>query len=283
MSPSIATLFNLFNLANDAIDRNELVLMGVNVIKNLQSQLSTDNFTDDVLDEIEAKLNILFSYYSQIAEVDIYRSTGVQSFNVAAISADCYQKLDNKRQFNKKHPFIAYPPEHVFPRNPNLAQFLEPQIIKDETYKDDGTGLKFEFGFAGSLNVIRTKFPPYLDRKFYNFSAKVWAQKQIVITIDGNQNVVDVTPYFSNSVVNFSGSATGINDKIVYFFDGEKLITNFDFSNVENRKKVRIKYKKLLNSLRVKAVLKNNTPGLSFQTPVVDQYTLLVDKQRVLS
>ena len=178
---------------------------------------------------------------------------------------------------------ILYPPEYVFPRNPNLSQFIEPQLIKSEVYKDDGSGLTFEFGFTGIMNVIRTKFPPYLDRSFYNFSTKSWAIQQLIFTIDDNPNVIDVTPYFANSVVNFSGTATGIHDKIIYYFDGEKLITNFDFSNVENRKKVKITYKKLLNSLRVKAILKNNTPGMSFQTPVIDQYTLLVDKQRVLN
>jgi Asp-tRNA(Asn)/Glu-tRNA(Gln) amidotransferase C subunit len=265
------------------LDQSEVIGYAYSISKSLIEKLQTDDFTDDELDQIQYQLDTFFDYLSQVNSTDFVTQTGVENFNVDQVSADCNIKIDEKREFNKLHPFIAYPPEYVFPRNPNLAQFLDAQLVENETYKEDGTGLRFEFGFAGALNIIRTKYPPYMDRVYFNFSAKSWAVPQIVFKIDGNENVVDVTPYFSNSVVNFSGNATGINDKIVYYFDGEKIVTNFDFSNVENRKKVRITYKKLLNSLRVKAVLKNNTPGLSFQTPVIDQYTLLVDKQRVLS
>ena len=176
-----------------------------------------------------------------------------------------------------------YPPEYVFPKNPNLVQYLEPQKVINEIYKDDGSGLKFELGFTGTFNVIRTKYPPYLDRSFFDFKNQEWTEKQITVNIADNPNVKDITPYFTSSVVNFSGTSSGIHDKIVYYFDGEKIVTNFDFSNVDDRKTVKISYKKLLNSLRVKATLRTNTLGISYYTPVVDQYTLLVDKQRVLN
>jgi hypothetical protein len=264
----------------DKIPNNELVSFAIEYTNKIINEFPTLSLTEEQINELELILDKFFTYYSNVFPFIQVGSS--QVFDLASVSASCYKVLDEKRQ-TPNYSFIAYPPEYVFPRNPNLAQFLDPQIIEDEIYKDDGSGLKFEFGFAGGLNVIRTKYPPFLDKKFYNFSANRWLEEQIIITINGNDNVEDVTPYFLNSVVNFSGNATGINDKISYYFDGEKIVTNFDFSNVDNRKKVHIKYKKILNSLRVKAVFKNNVPGLSFQTPVVDQYTLLVDKQRVLN
>lgn len=178
---------------------------------------------------------------------------------------------------------IKYPPEYIFPRNPNLAHWLKPQNI-EEKYLDDGSGLRFEFGYTGTLNTIRTVYPPYLDKSQFDYKNRKWVgDPQIVLLVKDNRNVKDITPYFSSSVINFSTTSTGVYDKLEYYFDGEKIVTNYDFTSVENRKKVTVMYSKLLNSIRVKAVMKTNVPGISYYTPVIDQYTLLLDKQRVLS
>lgn len=199
------------------------------------------------------------------------------------ISIKTYGKIDSMRT-NASIKNTSFPPEYVFPRNPNLTQILKPILIKDETYTDNLNGLVFELGFTGTMNVIRTKHPPYLNKKYYNYSTKTWTKPQIIFTInDSSENITDITSYFTGSIINFSGIAASITDKIIYYFDGEKIVTNYDFSNVEERKKVKITYSKLLDTIRVKAVMKTNLNTLSFYTPVIDQYTLLVDKQRVLN
>lgn len=239
-----------------------------------------DDYTLEQLSSYESTLNYIFTLATEL-----YRIVPSVSpkLNVATFSANVYAKIISIRKFVSEHKELAFPPEYVFPRNPNLAHYLTPRTVFEETYKEDNSGLKFELGFTGIMNIIRTKYPPYLDRAYYDFKNKAWNQKQFTITVGSNTNVVDITPYFSNSLINFSGNATGINDRISFYFDGEKIVTNYDFSNIEERKLVKVTYKKLLNSLRVKAIMKTNLPGTSHYTPVVDQFTLLVDKQRVLN
>lgn len=178
---------------------------------------------------------------------------------------------------------IQYPPEYIFPRNPDLSKYLTPIKIENEVYKEDGSGLIFDFGFTGILNVIKTKYPIYIVKKKFNFKTNQWTDNQILIRSTNElQQFIDVTPYFTNNVINFSITSIGVNDTINYYYDGEKIVTNYDFSNVEDRKRINITYYKLLNSIRVQAVLNTNNNGISFYTPVVDQYTLILDKQRII-
>lgn len=250
---------------------------------NFIDELGAKPFDEHTLEQLSVHENML-NYIFQMA-TELYRIVPSVSpkLNVATVSANVYAKIIAIKKFISEHKELAFPPEYVFPRNPNLAHYLTPRTVFEETYQEDGSGLKFELGFTGTMNIIRTKYPPYLDRSYYDFKNKVWNQNQFTIVVGDNTNVVDITPYFSNSLINFSGSATGINDRISFYFDGEKIVTNYDFTNVEERKLVKVTYRKLLNSLRVKAIMKTNLPGLSHYTPVVDQFTLLVDKQRVLN
>lgn len=115
---------------------------------------------------------------------------------------------------------IIYPPEYIFPRNPDLSKYLEPVKIEEEIYKEDGSGLLFDFGFTGSMNVIKTKYPIYLNRNKFNFKTNKWVDKQIEIVLDGNNEMMDITPYFTNNIINFSITTLGINDIIQYYYDG---------------------------------------------------------------
>lgn len=244
------------------------------------SSIPFDDYTLEQLGVYETTLNGIFQRATDLNRIVPSVSP---KLNVDTASANAYAKIIAIKKIISEHKELAFPPEYVFPRNPNLAHYLTPRTVFEEKYNEDGSGLKFELGFTGTMNIIRTKYPPYLDRAYYDFKNKVWNQQQFTMVVGKNTNVVDITPYFSNSLINFSGSATGINDRISYYFDGEKIVTNYDFTNVEERKLVKITYRKLLNSLRVKAIMKTNLPGLSHYTPVVDQFTLLVDKQRVLN
>ena len=247
------------------------------IYNTLTTQLNSDQlFTDDDLDSIKANMNMYFAILIQYG------------IDVTFMSSSFYSLVNSQRDYNAKRSFISYPPEYVFPRNPDLSQFLIP-ITLTETYATNDSGLTFDFGFNGLLCTIKTSYPPYLNRIHYDFKNKVWMVPQIVFTIgsqDSAQTIkqpIDITPYFINSVVNFAGNATGIYDQIYYYFDGEKLITNYDFSNISDQQKVFITYSKLLNTIRVKGVLRTNMPGISYYTPTVDQYTLIIDKQRVLN
>lgn len=192
---------------------------------------------------------------------------------------------------------IQYPPVHVFPRNPEIAQWVKPQKVT-EVYNEQAdtlesrTGqplssrvksLDFVIGVGGFRNVIQVSSPPYIDYTGYDFNTNTWNEKPIKMTIAGNDDVEDLTNYFRRDVVTFSKQADGINDRIEYYFDGEKLVTNFDFSNPEDRKKITVRYTKLVDSIRVKAVLMSNSTRMVLSTPTVDQYTLVLGKQKVLN
>lgn len=250
-------------------------------LKSLLVTLQGDLSIDDI-DRLETQAG---SYLGSLSSLSRYVPVNTIS-QIRSLITQVESAFVEKRNKILNQPDILYPPEYVFPRNPDISKLIKPISISNETYNDNGTGLSFEFGYTGVLNVIKTKFPPYLNRLSYNFSTKNWAEDQIKVKIQvGNKEIIakDITPYFSNSIVNFTAISTNLDETVVYYFDGEKIVTNFDFSSVEDRKKVFVTYSKLLNSLRVKAVVNTNKPGISFYTPVIDQFTMLVDKQRVLS
>ena len=178
---------------------------------------------------------------------------------------------------------ILYPPEFVFPNNPNILSSIKPQII-EEVYKEDNSELQFLNGFNGSMTIIKTKFAPYIDIKKYDYINRKWiGEPPIVVTILGNEEINDVTDYFSTNTINLSENTLAINDKINYYFDGEKIVTSYSFTNVEDRKRVVVRYSKMIESIIVKAVLRTNVSSLSDYTPIIDQYTLLLNKQKVIS
>ena len=257
---------------------------------SILSQLKTsDNFTKEQLDQFTASLLFDFKTISGI-NAKSRRLYGIPvSFNVQSASSEIFSLLNSKKLYVEKHAFIAFPPEYVFPRNPDINQYLTPQHILKETYSESGSGLSFNYGFTGILNTIKTQYPPYLDRSYYDFQGKKWTKPQIIFEVDQSDGSlslnqpIDITPYFSNSIVNFSGIATGIYDQLYYYFDGENIVTNYDFSSITDRSHVYITYYKTLNSIRVKAVMKTNVAGISYYTPSVDKYTLILDKQRILN
>jgi len=195
---------------------------------------------------------------------------------------------------------ILFPPVHVFPRNPQFDQWIKPQEVT-EFYKqetdtiEDRVGkplstrmdsIEFDVGFGGKRNVIKLSSPVYIDYSQYNFKTNVWDERPIRLIINTKEAVTeanDITNYFRKDVINFPQDAQSINDDISFYFDGEKIITNFDFSNPEDRTKVEIRYKKLIDNVRVKAVLLTTSPGLVHKTPTVDQYTLVLGRQKVLN
>lgn len=248
---------------------------------SLLSVLSSDMSIEEI-DQLETKVNPILSRLYTLSKY----TTATVTSRVRGLIQQTESAFVEKRNKVFNQSDILYPPEYIFPRNPDISKIIKPIYITNETYKDNSTGLSFEFGYTGVLNVIKTKFSPYLNRLSYNFSTKTWADNQIQVKIQvGTKEIIarDITPYFSSSIVNFTAISTNLDENVVYYFDGEKIVTNFDFSSVEDRKKVFVSYWKLLNSLRVKAVVNTNKPGISFYTPVIDQFTMLVDKQRVLS
>lgn len=179
---------------------------------------------------------------------------------------------------------ILYPPVHVFPRNPELAHWIDPERIS-ETFKEGGSGLSFDIGPGGKRNIIKLTSSPYIDYTEYDFTSNTWDERPIIFKVDGIDITEqgDITNYFNREIVNFPKEAQSINDDISFYFDGEKLVTNYDFTNPDDRARVEIIYSKIVDTVRVKAVLMTTNPGESLRTPVVDQYTLIVGKQKVLN
>jgi len=193
--------------------------------------------------------------------------------------------------------FVSYPAQYIFPRNPELRKWVNVRRVT-ETYKEDAdtiqsrTGqplsskknsLDFTVGMGGIRNVIKLSSSPFIDYSMYDFIEKAWNVPPIVLKVGGNTDVFDRTNYSNKGLVTLTDVASSINDEIHFYFDGEKIITNFDFSNPEDRKRVTVEYTKLVNSIRVKAVLVNTSTSTVLSTPTVDQYTLVVGKQRTLN
>lgn len=194
---------------------------------------------------------------------------------------------------------IIYPPTHVFPRNPEIAQYIKPIVVTERFKAEADTiaarvgkqvssrkdSLEFDIGFGGRRNVIKLSSPIYIDYTNYDYTRNEWDERPIKVTVntDSGATVIDdITNYFRRDVVSFADLASSLNDSLRFYFDGEKIITNYDFSNPDDRAKVTVTYGKLIDSIRVKAVLMTNSSSIIFKTPTVDQYTLVMGKQKVI-
>lgn len=198
---------------------------------------------------------------------------------------------------------ILYPPINIFPKNLQIPQWIKPRWTT-ETFSENAdtvesrvgkslssklNSLSFDTGVGGKLNIIKVSSPIYLDYLSYNHIQHFWHEQPIVIMIDGkdistntdgSKRQADRTNYLRKDPVLFEKNAASLTDDLVFYFDGIKLITNYDFSNPEDRKRISVKYKKIADNIKVKAVLLSNSSGMVYKTPVIDQYTLLVGKQR---
>lgn len=194
---------------------------------------------------------------------------------------------------------VNFPPKHVFPHSPEIGKWISPAAVIDRN-KEESTEiithgdsmlsnkegyLEFVIGPDGKRNIIRLSSSPYLNYDKYDWEKKSWIEPQIQLIIEsGEENfqATDITNYAQPKVMALQVEATNLYIGLSFYYDGEKLITNYDFSNPEDRNKVEIHYNKLIDRLRVKAVLLSNSPGLIFSTPTIDQYTLVVGKQKVV-
>lgn len=199
-----------------------------------------------------------------------------------------------------------FPPVHTFPTNPDLSAIIGRKAVTDinneEVSETDRVGgnvlstkpgyLQFCIGPGNVRNIIRLSSSPYIDYSNYSWKSSTWNTVEkdknggipIVMKISGRQDsVTDITNYSRPDIIGFGASATSILDpSLSFYFDGEKLITNYDFSNPADRQLVSVSYWKVTDFVRVKAVCLSNTDGVLFQTPTIDQYTLLIGKQKVI-
>jgi len=175
---------------------------------------------------------------------------------------------------------ILFPPVHVFPRNPDIASWVNPVQLYETFVEGSDKNLIFETGVNGTTNTIRTTSPIYIDYSQYNYRTKQWGDKPIELTVQGASSVTDITNYFKREVISFPQMADTPAGDIIFYFDGEKIITNYNFNNPVDRAKVSVMYYKLLDSIRVKAVMVTNSTGMITQTPTIDQYTLVMGQQK---
>lgn len=104
----------------------------------------------------------------------------------------------------------------------------------------------------------------------------------IKLTIGDNIEFRDITNYKTNKTPQLSLNLRNQNFPPEFFFDGNNLKTNFDFSLDDNiRSSVKIEYQSLTKNIKVKAILRTNSVGKSFYTPLVDNYVLKISNQRV--
>lgn len=193
---------------------------------------------------------------------------------------------------------IPYPPIHVFPRNPDIAKWIAKKRVIDTNKEEGASGvqplgstlsskvnyLEFTSGPEGKNNIIRLSSSPYIDYTYYNWEDNLWHRPPIELVImkaDTEVQATDISNYIKPRVVGFGRDSASIFDNLSFYFDGEKLITNYDFANPADRDRIEVRYWKLTDTLKVKAVLMANSPGVLFNTPTVDQYTLVVGKQKV--
>ncbi len=205
--------------------------------------------------------------------------------------------------------YVPYPPISYFPRNPDIPSMLNYGKYKIFGYNETSDTIKarvgqslsskkdsleFSDGVGGKNNIINLPTPPYVN--YNKWDGLRWNDygdnilkdiSPIQIFIEDatdsseSQIIKDNTNYFSKEVVMFSQEAASFDDDLSYFYDGEKLITNYDFSNPSDRERVTVGYYTLTDSIKVKAMMTSNNPGISFYTPSIDQYTLVVGKQRI--
>jgi hypothetical protein len=179
---------------------------------------------------------------------------------------------------------IKYPSTPFFPRNPYIADFINPKEITETFTEGDDESLKFENAPDGKMSVIRLKSSPFIDTSKYNSDTNKWVDdyRPIDLTLIGYDYVpTDKTKYTKRSMSSFSKIANNLVE-LEYYYDGKTVITNYDFANPSDREKVSVKYYKLTDVLKVKAVLVSNSPSIAYSTPTVDQYTLVVGKQKMM-
>lgn len=206
---------------------------------------------------------------------------------------------------SKECKTILFPPISVFPRNPQIVNHIVPLRIT-ETFKEEADtvearsgkktsnrkgSLEFVVGPRGIRNIIKTSSSAYIDYARYDWDNNVWLNdpdtgatfRPLDIKVSNSLvDPIDHTKYTSAATPSFNdASAAGLLD-LEYYYNGEVIVTNFDFTDPQLRSQIEITYTKITDNLKVKAVLISNSSNISFSTPTVDQYTLVVGRQRMV-
>ena len=206
---------------------------------------------------------------------------------------------------SKECKSILFPPVSVFPRNPQIVNHIVPLRIT-ETFKEEADtvearsgkktsnrkdSLEFVVGPRGIRNIIKPSASPFIDYARYDWDNNIWLtdsdtgkafrpidikiSNALVDPIDHTRYTSAVTPSFSNA------TAAGLLD-LEYYYNGEVIVTNFDFTDPQLRAQIEVTYTKITNNLKVRAIMISNSSNISFSTPTVDQYTLVVGRQRMV-
>lgn len=127
-------------------------------------------------------------------------------------------------------------------------------------------------------NIKKPKFNKLINYQYKPIKLFVGSERELTSDVINGK---DKTYYKENKIPVLDSNKINSLNSLQYYFDGNNLITNYDFADENVRRNVHVMYNYLPEKLKLVAKIYTGKKGQSEYTPIIDNYIMKISTQRI--